>query len=215
MLKNGLIKYPAYIDVYAPHNFRDFCCTLSYYLDLYLPMYQNELVLVCIGSDRLMGDSLGPLIGYKLMNIQHANLKVYGTLDNPVHAKNLKDTLDHINAEHPSALIISIDACLGNKENIGCVVIKEGSIKPGIGVDKDLPSVGHLHILGIVNLSSRVKQNNMNKVNESVSLSGLIHLDVLQKTRLSLVMKMADLISAGIRHCNWLYNYKHTLQQKQ
>ncbi|OOB77834.1 MAG: spore protease YyaC [Epulopiscium sp. Nuni2H_MBin001] len=187
-------KSPIYINVHDGHHFRDFCRVLYKYFNLYLPLYQEELILVCIGTDRATGDSLGPLIGYKLKDFNHTNIHVYGTLEKPVHAKNLAETISYIKFRHPHALIISIDACLGSAENVGCVAIGEGAIKPGAGVKKDLPAVGDLHIIGIVNLKSPT-----------------MNMSVIQTTRLSLVMKMADLISSGIRHCSCLYTYKKKL----
>ncbi|ONI44933.1 spore protease YyaC [Candidatus Epulonipiscioides gigas] len=173
-----------------PHHFRDFCRVLYKYLNLYLPLYNNELVLMCIGTDRATGDSLGPLVGYKLKDFNHSNIHVFGTLDRPVHAKNLADTISYVKLLHPNALIISIDACLGSLEKVGCVSIGEGSIRPGAGLKKELPAVGDLHIIGIVNVSTSM------------------NMAVLQNTRLSLVMNMAELIASGIRHCTNLYNYR-------
>ena len=49
--------------------------------------------------------------------------------------------------------------------------------KPGAAMNKKLPAVGDLHIHGIVNLN------------------GFMEFFVLQNTRLSLVMKMADVIA--------------------
>ncbi|OOB80554.1 MAG: spore protease YyaC [Epulopiscium sp. Nuni2H_MBin003] len=179
--------------MYDAHHFRDFCYILYKYLNLYMPKYNDELVLICIGTDRATGDSLGPLIGYKLKDFNHSNIHIFGTLDKPVHAKNLIDTLAFIKLSYPNALTICIDACLGSAEHVGCISIGEGSIRPGAGVKKDLPAVGNLHIIGIVNISSQ------------------INMTVLQNTRLSLVMQMADLISSGIRHCANLYSYKKNL----
>ena len=44
----------------------------------------RELVFLCIGSDRITGDSLGPLIGYQLSPYCSRVFHVYGTLDDPV-----------------------------------------------------------------------------------------------------------------------------------
>ena len=38
-------------------------------------------------TDRATGDSLGPLIGYKLQSLPYQNIYVHGTLEKPVHAK--------------------------------------------------------------------------------------------------------------------------------
>lgn len=139
----------------------------------------QELVIVCIGTDRSTGDSLGPLTGTKMHNL-NSHPHIYGTLDNPVHATNLQETLKVIQSTHLNPYIIAIDACLGKLENVGCVSIGLGPVKPGAAVSKDLPPVGDAYITGIVNVGGFME-----------------HL-VLQSTRLNLVMKMADTIAHGL-----------------
>ncbi|MFR3322802.1 MAG: DUF1256 domain-containing protein [Lachnospiraceae bacterium] len=56
-------------------------------------------VILCIGTDRLIGDSLGPLTG-SLLQRAHCPLPVYGTLAQPVHALNLADFLAEIRRTH-------------------------------------------------------------------------------------------------------------------
>ncbi len=139
----------------------------------------QDVVVLCIGTDRSTGDSLGPLIGSKLHALS-LNSHVYGTLDDPVHATNLADKINHIQLNYPNPFIIAIDACLGRLENVGCVSLGRGPVKPGAAVNKDLPAVGDAYITGIVNVGGFME-----------------HL-VLQSTRLNLVMKMADTIAHGI-----------------
>lgn len=181
---------PIYINVNESNHLSLFCEQLSNYLLAYLPHHNHELVIVCIGTDRATGDSLGPLVGYKLKNLTYDKVTLYGTLDTPVHAKNLEETLSEIVEKHKDALVIAIDACLGATQNVGCLSLGEGAIKPGAGVKKELPPVGHIHITGIVNFSS------------------LMNMVILQNTRLSLVMKMADTIASGMKYCLWRY-YNH------
>ena len=52
---------------------------------------KKGVVFLCIGTDRSTGDSLGPLIGYKLKGKEEADIPVFGTLERPVHAMNLDD----------------------------------------------------------------------------------------------------------------------------
>lgn len=181
---------PIYINVNESNHLSLFCEQLSNYLLAYLPYHNHELVIVCIGTDRATGDSLGPLVGYKLKHLTYEQVTLYGTLDEPVHAKNLEETLSQIVEKHKDALVIAIDACLGATQNVGCLSLGEGAIKPGAGVKKELPPVGHIHITGIVNFSS------------------LMNMVILQNTRLSLVMKMADTIASGMKYCLWRY-YNH------
>ncbi len=152
---------------------------LSYFLSkLYNSL--DPLVILCIGTDRSTGDCLGPLIGSKLENANLPSCGVYGTLDQPVHAVNLQETIEEIHSKYNNPFILAIDACLGRTESVGFISIKEGSLQPGTGVNKTLPAVGNVQIIGIVNVG------------------GFMEYMVLQNTRLSLVMKMANLISEGI-----------------
>ncbi len=142
---------------------------------------QTSLVVVCVGTDRSTGDSLGPLIGSRLMADPRSNITVYGTLDEPVHALNLDQYVNQIKKDHPNSTTLAIDACLGRSENVGFISLKEGPLKPGTGVNKTLPNIGDYHLVGIVNVG------------------GLMEYFVLQNTRLSLVMKMSDVIYEGIK----------------
>jgi len=137
-------------------------------------------VLLCIGTDRSTGDCLGPLVGSKLSALGQDFFHVSGTLEQPVHASNLKQKLDEIYRRYENPLIVAVDACLGSLENVGCVNIGDGSLQPGAGVNKNLPPVGEIHITGIVNVG------------------GFMEYLVLQNTRLNLVMRMADLIVEGL-----------------
>ncbi len=137
----------------------------------------REPVVVCIGTDRSTGDCLGPLAGSQLVRLTDNTIKVYGTLDHPVHATNLQLTLTQVNKANPNAFIIAVDACLGHLDSVGCINLAKGALKPGAGVHKSLPAVGEAYLTGIVNVG------------------GFMEYLVLQNTRLSVVMKMAECIA--------------------
>lgn len=156
--------------------------TLSRHLQTYLsdvPAYR-DVVFVCIGTDRSTGDSLGPLVGSRLKKYNFSDIHLYGTLDEPVHAMNLQDTLEQVKENHLNPFLIGIDACLGQLSSVGCIQLVNGPLKPGAGVKKDLPPVGNIHITGVVNIG------------------GFMEYFVLQNTRLSLVMNMAEVIAKSI-----------------
>ncbi|HEX7066034.1 MAG TPA: spore protease YyaC [Bacillales bacterium] len=144
------------------------------------PMGKRTVTIVCIGTDRSTGDALGPIVGTKLKQKSPASIEVYGTLENPVHAVNLEKELQRIYKIHEEPFIIGVDASLGKSESIGMISFGEGPVKPGAGVKKQLPPVGHAHITGIVNVS------------------GFMEYFVLQNTRLNLVMQMADTIAESL-----------------
>ncbi|MCM3764217.1 spore protease YyaC [Neobacillus niacini] len=147
----------------------------------------RPIVFVCIGTDRSTGDSLGPLVGTLLEEKDPSPFYVYGTLDQPIHAVNLEERLKEINAKHRNPYLIGIDACLGRIKNVGVIQLGHGPVKPGAGVNKELPAVGEIHITGIVNVS------------------GFMEFFVLQNTRLNLVMKMAKTIANGIYQASLQY----------
>jgi putative sporulation protein YyaC len=140
----------------------------------------KNVTIVCIGTDRSTGDALGPIVGTKLKEMNTFPYHLYGTLEEPIHAVNLEENYENIRRTHKDSTIIAIDACLGRFKSIGYISLGKGSIKPGAGVHKTLPSVGDIYINGIVNVS------------------GMMEYFVLQNTRLHLVMKMATVIANGI-----------------
>ncbi|MCE7790982.1 spore protease YyaC [Salipaludibacillus sp. CUR1] len=151
------------------------------------------VVVVCIGSDRSTGDSLGPLIGSKLLEKRCPLFSVYGTLDSTVHAKNLENTLDYIHKNYTDPFIIALDACLGRTESVGFMTISEGPVIPGAAVKKKLPPVGDIHMTGIVNVG------------------GYMEMMVLQNTRLSLVMSMADSMAESLWKAGCWQSNRHQI----
>lgn len=141
---------------------------------------KEQVLLLCIGTDRSTGDSLGPLIGYQLRNYDLKHIQVLGTLNRPVHAMNLEDTLGLVEQYYRDHLVIAVDASVGMNDHIGCITLGRGALKPGLGVSKELRSVGDLFITGIV------------------SGCGSYDPVMLQSIRLSVVMRMAECISESV-----------------
>ncbi|NFF66785.1 spore protease YyaC [Clostridium sporogenes] len=132
----------------------------------------NKIIFICIGTDRSTGDSYGPIVGSMLK--QNKNIEVYGTLHEPVHAMNLKNTLENI--ELNNNLIIAVDAALGSIDKVKKIFIENKPIRPGKGVGKNLGSVGDISIKGIIGLKS-----------DSTCF------EIIQNTRLSVVYDLAKL----------------------
>lgn len=144
------------------------------------PARQRRRLILCIGTDRSTGDALGPLVGTILSRRHLPDTEVWGTLDEPVHASNLREHLERIRRRLDPPLVIAVDACLGRSDSVGTVSVGHGPLRPGAGVHKDLPAAGDLHLTGTVNVG------------------GFKEFFVLQNTRLSLVVRMAELIADGL-----------------
>lgn len=139
----------------------------------------QQLIILCIGTDYIVGDCLGPLVGYKL-NLRNYRLIVYGDFDNTVHSANLVEIVKDINEKYANPFIIAIDSALCyDSVQIGNVRLREGGLLPGIAFKKELPYVGHISITGIINSKSSFE-------------------NFIKTTRMSLVMRLADFIETGL-----------------
>lgn len=139
----------------------------------------QQLIILCIGSDYIVGDCLGPLVGYRL-NSKHHQLIVYGELDSTVHSANLIETVREINEKYVNPFIIVVDSALCfDSVQVGNVRLRDGGLAPGIAFEKKLPYVGHISITGITN--------------SKLSFEKFVH-----TTKMSLVMRLADFIETGL-----------------
>ncbi|MPQ42549.1 spore protease YyaC [Clostridium tarantellae] len=141
----------------------------------------DNTIIICIGTDKCIGDALGPLVG-TLLKENLFPLKVFGTLEFPIHALNLEKKLSEITTLYPNSSIIAIDACLGESKSIGEIHTRNEAIHPGKGVGKKLQSVGDTSIIGIVDSSDSVE------------------LFTNRPIRLNLIMQMAKVICHGLIH---------------
>lgn len=151
--------------------------------EVFKNIINENTVIICIGTDRSIGDSLGPLVGTMLKN-SDLKLPVYGTLSKPIHALNIYESLETIRDKHPKSNFLAIDACLGAKNNIGNIHVKEGPILPGKGVGKKLPEIGNYSIVGIVDQIDEHNKFSFNNIrlNFIVELAEIISLSIILST---------------------------------
>ncbi|MBU5590330.1 spore protease YyaC [Clostridium sp. MSJ-4] len=160
---------------------------LSYFMKDYI---DKDSVIICIGTDRCIGDSLGPLVGTILQH-RFFPLPVYGSVSSPIHAINLCERISNIKGMHPHSNILAIDACLGEKNSIGEIHVRDYPIHPGKGVGKNLPDVGDTSIIGIIDSND----------------GGDIFLN--KNIRLSFIMDMAEIIAESLFYSIYLKNLYH------
>ncbi|MFF2093790.1 spore protease YyaC [Paenibacillus sp. NPDC058174] len=108
---------------------------------------RDEVLFLCIGTDRSTGDSFGPLLGTMLREQGWPN--VVGTLEQPCDAHRVEQAVQAAAAEH--TVVIAVDACLGKAQSVGGYLTAEGPLKPGQATGANLPEAGHYSIAGIVN----------------------------------------------------------------
>lgn len=160
-------------------------CLLNTIMNLNGIKKKKGIIIVCIGTDRSTGDCLGPLLGYKLKEIENDRIKVFGTLKHPVHAMNMDCYLEKIYNTFRNWVIIAVDASVGALDHVGLVTISQGSLAPGAGVGKDISRVGDVSITGIVT-SSHSPEN-------------------LMGVRLSIIMDMVEFLYSSMEHLNQIF----------
>ena len=112
----------------------------------------KPLAIACVGTDKCTGDSLGPYVGHFLQHLD--DVDVIGTLENPLHAGNVQETMKRYRNDNPNAFIIGVDASLSLPEEIGQIIVKNTPLLPGRGLGRKLGEVGDMSITGIVNEAS-------------------------------------------------------------
>ena len=143
-------------------------------------------VVVCIGSDLAIGDSLGPITGSLLKHkTQGLGVFIYGTLSAPITAKEVKFLRPFLKETHADSQIIAVDAAVGAEGDIGLIRLSDCPLYPGAGANKRLGAIGDISILGIV-------------AEKSLTNYGL-----LNTTRLNLVYSMAQIVSDALSALLW------------
>lgn len=144
-------------------------------LSNYIINVKRPIVILCIGSMKVLMDSYGPKVGSLLneyinneflLNGSFPNkiYYIYGTINKPIHALNILDMINSINRKIINPYIIAIDSCLGDKKDIGKIKILNKSIQLGKGVGKDLIKIGNLSIIAILGEDTGDVNNNYNNL---------------------------------------------------
>lgn len=165
---------------------------IGYYLADFLT---EDSAIVCIGTDKCIIDSLGPLIG-TMLSKKNISIDIYGTLEKPVHAINLVDCIKNIKIKNYKN-VLAIDACLSTRKSQGIIEVRNAPINPGKGIGKILPEIGTTSIIGIVDSSDK----------EFYKL--------IQETRLSFIYEMAEVITEGILISTYINKSKEDLQGEE
>lgn len=165
------MEYSFYdVKKFTPSQITD---ALIEFYDYYVP------VIICVGTDAAIGDTLGPLVGTKL---KEANLSayIYGSLGQTITANDILYVNEFLKKVHPLAKTLLVDAAVGKKEDVGKIKATSNGIFPGLGANKRLPKIGDGGIIGIVSEHSKNNEIFMNL------------------TRFSPIYKMAETIAEGI-----------------
>ena len=146
----------------------------------------SSIIFLCIGTDRIIGDSFGPIVGYKLKKkFQDVNNAiVIGDLENIVCSLNIEEVINRICKTYSNPFIISIDSALSkNKDDIGKVITGKGGIVVGSGLGKNRYYIGDMYIKGIIAQDTLNLRHNLR---------------IIQNLRLYKIVTMAEIVANGI-----------------
>lgn len=150
-------------------------------------MSLENILFVCIGNGKIIGDSLGPLIGTvleknKRLIQNNVKIDVIGTFENPILYYNVEEFIKNIDSQGYSEIVI-IDSALGSKENIGKVMITPAEILIGVGVNRGRMVKGDIILKGVVGIN----YNNISR--------NLIELESVEAKQVeNIACKMLDII---------------------
>lgn len=147
----------------------------------------EEIIFLCIGTDRITGDCLGPLVGSKLKRMLEYyniyNVIVYGCLEEPISYTNAERYIKFIKENYKNPCIVVVDAALSKKENIGKIYITKEKTILGKGINKNTLTIGDISIKAVVGKDYKIPKYNFN---------------ILQNISLNSVMQLSNILADGI-----------------
>lgn len=148
---------------------------------------ERQLVVVCFGTPAIAGDSLGPEVGTILREDKNFPAFVYGTLDRPVTGRNMNEWISFVRETHKGAVLLAVDACLGEASNLGRISVRSDGVCPAaVGGKKS--RFGDVGIIAVVGDKSGDALTELMQAN-AVYVSELAH-------------KVADLIKSAVGGLN-------------
>lgn len=152
---------------------------------------RDNIVFLCLGSNMIIGDGFGPVVGSVLKNFfeKNDNVKVIGDLKNVITYNKIKSYMNYINLKYQNSLIIVIDSALSNKSNIGKIFIQNRGMKYAESLKKHNKMIGNISIKAVVgeDVDSAIGNfNNLRNVSTSqiLSVSNIVSngiIDVMNK----------------------------------
>ena len=147
------------------------------------PIMSKNLIIIGIGTDLLTGDCLGPLVGQFVK--EQTDLEVLGYFGNLVTATNVAQVQASLD-KSKYALAIDSSISINSTEYVEDIVFRDRGLKPGSGIQRELPRTGTHSLTGVIKVSR-----------EELSMDQLMNSNI----RLGIVYSMARIISEAIIEC--------------
>lgn len=149
----------------------------------------KKIIFLCIGTNKVIGDSIGPIVGTNLINnlkctedfnFENSNIKVIGDMSNNISYNNIEDNMKKLAGNN---FIIVIDSALSSENNIGKIFIHDRGLKYAESLKRKN------NVIGDVSIKAVVGKNTQNR---------LKNFKILRNASTKRVMTMANILSKGI-----------------
>lgn len=162
----------------------------------------KSILFICIGDSKIIGDSLGPVIGSTLnknkKNIEklyHINIETIGTIENPLIYSNVKEKALSINKKYN--LTVIIDSALGNKNHIGKIIITSNKIDVGKGTNVGRTLEGDIIIKGIV-------AEDLKNIRKNIFSLNCVKLDEIEKLSRKIINVIYEIFNIELKYKNMI-----------
>lgn len=141
----------------------------------------SEIVFLCIGTDKLIGDMVGPIVGENLkykLNQCNKKISIYGNLEYTFNLKNANEMIKNVRSNHANPFIITIDTALGKEDMLYKIVITNGKMEIGKAIGKGIKIDSHINIKGIVGTYHHIFKKNIETL-KNAKIESVIYLSTI------------------------------------
>jgi putative sporulation protein YyaC len=107
----------------------------------------GPILIFNVGDPWTNGDAFAPILGDMLLkrNVKRYGVAVMGTIYDWIGAQGLPEAVETSKSKHPHRTVIAIDSAIGR--HVGDFSWQHAPLKPGAGLNKNLPAVGDYCIM--------------------------------------------------------------------
>ena len=124
----------------------------------------SNIIFLCIGTHKIIGDAIGPIVGSNIKHLENEYIRIYGTVENNLNFNNAKTTIQNIYNNYKKSCIVTIDAALSENANAGDIFFSSGIIKIGKALEKNLCFYSDINIKYIVGKNFSDQKRNLEQL---------------------------------------------------
>ena len=179
---------------YTLNNFEKSNREFSYDLANILLKKEKPLLILCVGSNKIVWDSIGSITGQLLKQYYKVDITILGDMNFPITHKNIENTLNTIHTKYFDYNILIIDSTIATIENLYNINLNNH----GLYID----SLSAKRYIGDISISS------------NTWLYGLHKFIITPTLEKQTVFRIANFIACGIFNALKIVNKIKNFEQK-